>query len=104
MSYLDSEYFVTNHFTEKSHVYSFGVVLIELLTGQKSIKSTRSEEEKSLIAYFTSSLEQNRLFEGNDRPNMKEVTKELEDIRISVLHQRNGFTITRIHLNLYTML
>ena len=112
--YLDPEYFVTNHFTEKSDVYSFGVVLVELLTGQKPISPTRSKDEKSLIAYFTASLEQNRLFnivddrvmkeggkdeilaianlasrclqfKGKERPNMKEVTKELEDIITSFL-------------------
>lgn len=112
--YLDPEYFVTNHFTEKSDVYSFGVVLVELLTGQKPIPSTRSEEERSLVAYFTSSLEQGRLFDiidnrvmkeggkdeilavanlasrclhfkGKERPTMKEVTKELEHFRTSFL-------------------
>ena len=35
--YLDSEYFQSSQFTEKSHVYSFGVVLVELLSGQKPI-------------------------------------------------------------------
>ncbi|RVX13995.1 Wall-associated receptor kinase-like 8 [Vitis vinifera] len=90
----------------------FGVVLVELLTGQKPIPSTRSEEERSLVAYFTSSLEQGHLFDiidnrvmkeggkdeilavanlasrclhfkGKERPTMKEVTKELEHFRTS---------------------
>lgn len=111
--YLDPEYFVTNHFTEKSDVYSFGIVLAELLTGEKAIPSTRSEE-RSLVTYFTSSVEQGRLmdvvddwvrkgggrdeilavaelacrclqFKGKDRPSMKEASKVLENIRTSSL-------------------
>ncbi|PKI33857.1 hypothetical protein CRG98_045752 [Punica granatum] len=35
--YLDPEYFQPSQFTDKSNVYSFGGVLVELLTGQKPI-------------------------------------------------------------------
>ncbi|MBA0638521.1 hypothetical protein Godav_022194, partial [Gossypium davidsonii] len=34
--YLDPEYFQSSKFTEKSDVYGFGVVLVELLTAQKA--------------------------------------------------------------------
>ncbi|KAJ8755134.1 hypothetical protein K2173_018932 [Erythroxylum novogranatense] len=111
--YLDPEYFRSSKYTEKSDVYSFGVVLIELLTGQKPIRTGSSdEEEKSLIAYFLVSMEENRLSEildtrvlqegGNDeviavanlanrclnsnrkkRPTMKAVAMQLEAIRDS---------------------
>ncbi|KAH1046064.1 hypothetical protein J1N35_036848, partial [Gossypium stocksii] len=33
--YLDPEYFQSSQFTEKSDVYSFKVVIVELLTGKK---------------------------------------------------------------------
>uniref|UniRef100_M8CUE6 non-specific serine/threonine protein kinase n=1 Tax=Aegilops tauschii TaxID=37682 RepID=M8CUE6_AEGTA len=36
--YLDPEYFLTHKLTEKSDVYSLGVVLLELLTGMKPIQ------------------------------------------------------------------
>ncbi|KAF8043547.1 LOW QUALITY PROTEIN: hypothetical protein BT93_A1765 [Corymbia citriodora subsp. variegata] len=110
--YLDPEYFRSSQITEKSDVYSFGVVLAELLTGQKPICSARSEEDRSLVAYFIAATNENRLFDtidprvvdeakkeeitavaylakrclnmsGRRRPTMKQVTVELEGIRIS---------------------
>ena len=35
--YLDPEYFLTRKLTDKSDVYSLGVVLLELLTGMHPI-------------------------------------------------------------------
>lgn len=35
--YLDPEYFLTHKLTDKSDVYSLGVVLLELLTGMQPI-------------------------------------------------------------------
>jgi hypothetical protein len=43
--------------------YSFGVVLTELLTGQKAISSTRTQESKSLATNFIQSIEENNLFD-----------------------------------------
>ncbi|ESW22558.1 hypothetical protein PHAVU_005G163100 [Phaseolus vulgaris] len=40
--YLDPEYFITNRLTEKSDVFSFGVVLLEIITNQPVIM--RGEE------------------------------------------------------------
>ncbi|KAM7478092.1 hypothetical protein LguiA_026305 [Lonicera macranthoides] len=109
--YLDPEYFQSSQFTEKSDVYSFGVVLLELLTSQKPISSTRAEEMRSLTTYFMVASKENRLFDiidaqilqeggkeeitrvanlakrclnlsGRKRPTMREVTMELEGIRI----------------------
>ncbi|KAJ9705557.1 hypothetical protein PVL29_003557 [Vitis rotundifolia] len=110
--YLDPEYFQSSQFTEKSDVYNFGIVLIELLTGKKPILSTRSEEWKSLASYFILSMERDRLsnlldarvikegrkedideiaflarrcinMNGKKRPTMMEVAMELERIRKS---------------------
>jgi serine/threonine protein kinase len=44
--YLDPEYYRTNWLTEKSDVFSFGVVLLEIITSQPVIDQTR---EKSHI-------------------------------------------------------
>ncbi|KAH6777883.1 hypothetical protein C2S51_009195 [Perilla frutescens var. frutescens] len=116
--YLDPEYFHTSHLTEKSDVYSFGVVLIELLTREKPVDMEKSEEQRSLTAYFITAMNENRLFqiletrvvrEGtleqlqmmaelikrclhlnrDDRPTMKEVAMELESLRNST---KNSWT------------
>ncbi|XP_031285912.1 putative wall-associated receptor kinase-like 11 [Pistacia vera] len=110
--YFDPEYFRSSQFTEKSDVYSFGVVLAELLTGQKPIRSTNLEEDKSLAFYFLQIMKEKRLFEildaralkdgreqeimafanltrrclnlnGRRRPTMREVATELAGIRTS---------------------
>ncbi|KAL7212970.1 hypothetical protein ACSBR2_015632 [Camellia fascicularis] len=110
--YLDPEYFQSSQFTDKSDVYSFRVVIVELLTGQKPISSTRTQESRSLVSYFMQSIEENCLLEildpqilkegrreetidvahlarrclnlnGKKRPTMKDVAVELEGIRMS---------------------
>ncbi|KAJ4723284.1 putative Kinase [Melia azedarach] len=85
--YLDPEYFRSSQFTEKSDVYSFGVVLAELLTGQKPIRSTTCEEDRSLAAYFLCAMKENRLFEVLDSRVLKEGSKE-EIIIVARLAQR----------------
>ncbi|XP_052294869.1 wall-associated receptor kinase-like 2 isoform X8 [Citrus sinensis] len=85
--YLDPEYFRSSHFTDKSDVYSFGVVLVELLTGQKPIRSTVAEEDKSLARYFIKAMKENRLFEVLDDRVLKEAEKE-EIITVATLAKR----------------
>ncbi|KAH9678368.1 Wall-associated receptor kinase-like 9 [Citrus sinensis] len=85
--YLDPEYFRSSQFTEKSDVYSFGVVVVELLTGQKPIRSTDSEEDKSLVGYFLEAMKENRLFEVLDARVLKEA-KEEEIITVAMLAKR----------------
>ncbi|KAL7258492.1 hypothetical protein ACSBR1_004593 [Camellia fascicularis] len=70
--YLDPEYFQSSQFTEKSDVCSLGVVIVELLTGQKAISSDRSQESRSLATFFIQSMEDNHLFEILDQKIIKE--------------------------------
>uniref|UniRef100_M1BK19 non-specific serine/threonine protein kinase n=1 Tax=Solanum tuberosum TaxID=4113 RepID=M1BK19_SOLTU len=41
MGYMDPEYYMTNQLTEKSDVFSFGVVLLEIVTGKVPIDKGR---------------------------------------------------------------
>ncbi|KAM7478078.1 hypothetical protein LguiA_026291 [Lonicera macranthoides] len=61
--YLDPEYFQSSQFTEKNDFYSFGVVLVELLTSQKLIPSLRSMETRSLATYFMVASKEKCLFD-----------------------------------------
>jgi hypothetical protein len=57
LGYLDSEYLQTSRLIEKSDVCSFGVILVELLTGKKALQSFEMpEEERNLTIYFLSCL------------------------------------------------
>ena len=44
--YLDLEYLRTSQFTEKSDVFSFGVLLVELVMGRRSIETKRELKEQ----------------------------------------------------------
>ncbi|KAL6332300.1 hypothetical protein AAG906_004862 [Vitis piasezkii] len=114
--YLDPEYFQTWQFTSKSDVYAFGVLLAELITGEKAICADRNKQ--GLASHFTSAMKSNDLFEivdhtlvlnedqkeeilvvariaercleptGDKRPTMKDVAGELPKLRKMVLEQQ----------------
>ncbi|GLJ07401.1 hypothetical protein SUGI_0066140 [Cryptomeria japonica] len=56
MGYFDPEYFQTVQLTEKSDVHSFGVVLVELLTGLKPVSYERMKNQSNLAIFFLSTV------------------------------------------------
>ncbi|KAK7275582.1 hypothetical protein RIF29_16701 [Crotalaria pallida] len=115
LGYLDPEYMQTSQLTEKSDVYGFGVVLVELLTGEKALVFEKPEEKRSTAKHFLSCLKEGHLLEvletgilneenkeeikevavlaskclslkGDKRPTMKQVAMELEGMRLMDKH------------------
>ncbi|XP_022844968.1 probable serine/threonine-protein kinase PBL18 [Olea europaea var. sylvestris] len=58
--YCAPEYRTTGKLTVKCDVYSFGIVLLELLTGRRSIDESRGEAEKQLITWVKPHLQNKR--------------------------------------------
>lgn len=49
--YCAPEYARTGKLTPKSDIYSFGVVLLEIITGRKAIDPTRTQSEQNLVVW-----------------------------------------------------
>ncbi|KAG5391111.1 hypothetical protein IGI04_032652, partial [Brassica rapa subsp. trilocularis] len=49
--YCAPDYAMTGQLTFKSDIYSFGVVLLELITGRKAIDSTKERKDQNLVGW-----------------------------------------------------
>uniref|UniRef100_A0A2P2M578 non-specific serine/threonine protein kinase n=1 Tax=Rhizophora mucronata TaxID=61149 RepID=A0A2P2M578_RHIMU len=54
--YLDPEYFLTHKLTDKSDVYSLGVVFLELLTGMQAISHGKNIVREVKVAYESGTI------------------------------------------------
>ncbi|CAL9001978.1 unnamed protein product [Prunus brigantina] len=109
--YLDPEYYMTHHLSAKSDVFSFGVVLLEIVSGREPLNIHRPHPEWSLVEWAKSYVRESKIDEIIDpnikgayhaeamwrvvevavsciepfaasRPNMVEIVRELEDALI----------------------
>ncbi|XP_048621607.1 leucine-rich repeat receptor-like serine/threonine-protein kinase At2g14510 [Brassica napus] len=67
IGYLDPEYYQKNWLTEESDVYSFGIVLLEIITGQPVIEQSR---EKPYIVEWAKSMLANGDIDSIMDPNL----------------------------------
>lgn len=76
--YAAPEYIMTGHLTPASDVYSFGIVLLELLTGRRAIDKTRSHREQNLADWA--------------RPQLKDARKlrRIIDPRLEGMYSEEG--------------
>jgi serine/threonine protein kinase len=79
IGYLDPMYYYTGRLTDKSDVFSFGVLLIELLT-RKQPFLYRSNDDDSLVSHFVKMLAQGNLFDIIDPQVMEEEDGEAEEV------------------------
>jgi serine/threonine protein kinase len=124
--YIDPEYFYTRRLTEKSDVYSYGVMLVELLTRKKPTIDM-SLDGVSLVDHFVQLLSKDRLSEildaqvteegeeeakqvaaiaalcvemkGNDRPTMRHVEMILQGIQSSNSNFQSNPRVLQIGLS-----
>lgn len=78
--YLDPAYASTGRLTVESDTYSFGVVLLEIVTGRKPVDGTRGPGEESLVAWSRSFIEEGA-YEAIIDPFLKESGYDDEEIR-----------------------
>lgn len=60
--YAAPDYIETGHLTSKSDVWSFGVVLYEILTGRRSLERERPKSEQKLLEWVRQNPAESRRF------------------------------------------
>ncbi|KAG4961301.1 hypothetical protein AAZX31_13G311800 [Glycine max] len=60
--YCAPDYAMTGQLTFKSDIYSFGVVLLEIITGRKAIDNTKPAKEQNLVSWAKSLFKNRKRF------------------------------------------
>lgn len=77
--YLAPEYFQHGKVSDKTDVYAFGVVLLELITGRRPIESKRGAGEENLVLWAKPLLQQGSIEKLLD-PRIKFTERNLDQI------------------------
>ncbi|CAA3033629.1 probable serine threonine- kinase PBL7 [Olea europaea subsp. europaea] len=77
--YLAPEYFLHGKVSDKTDVYAFGVVLLELISGQKPIEAKRGPGEENLVSWAKPLLQQGAVEKLLD-PRLRFTTKNSNQI------------------------
>ncbi|KAK4781271.1 hypothetical protein SAY87_017377 [Trapa incisa] len=72
IGYLDPEYMKTHQLTAKTDVFSFGILLLEILTGRNPLELERPSDERVTLKWAFKKLEEGNVFDLVD-PRMEEV-------------------------------
>ncbi|CAI9786494.1 unnamed protein product [Fraxinus pennsylvanica] len=88
--YCAPEYVVSGKLTLNSDIYSFGVVLLELITGRKVIDHTRKSGEKNLVMWFLPFLKDHKKF--------VQMADPLLEMRFSIRSLHHAIAITAMCL------
>ncbi|KAL8463667.1 hypothetical protein ACS0TY_033576 [Phlomoides rotata] len=77
--YMAPEYLMHGHLSEKADVFSFGVVVLELISGQKNSKFNRDPEYRNLLEWAYKLYKKQRSLEIID-PTIASSSKDTEEI------------------------
>lgn len=98
LGYLDPEYYRNYQLTDKSDVYSYGVVLLELVTSQNAIDFSRNEDDVNLVVYVSQRANGGSIMEVVDRDLFGEETpakvitsmKAFCELALTCLREKKG--------------
>ncbi|KAK3010114.1 hypothetical protein RJ639_010713 [Escallonia herrerae] len=98
LGYLDPEYYRNYQLTDKSDVYSYGVVLLEVLTSKKAIDFSREEDDVNLAIYVSQQAKNGLIMEVMDQrllggePSAPTVTsvRLFSELALACLREKKG--------------
>lgn len=98
LGYLDPEYYRNYQLTDKSDVYSYGVVMLELLTSQNAIDFSRDEDDVNLAIFVSQragsgaimEIMDHRLLEKEGSGDILASVKLFLNLALACLRQKKG--------------